>query len=333
MTGRLTRLLLLFPIYLRLRSDIRRQKSYLASVLNKDITGAKRSDDGTLDEQDFDKIKNYYGFGVPAIVGESFCTLRGKKMSEKERTACTYQGALTGLYDDFFDKTNLTDDQIKSMMNDPFAYQPDSSLEKLFIYFLRKVHEHISDKFLFNKAFNDVFNAQKDSLKQVDPGLSEEKITEITFRKGGFSLLFYRSAFDHPFVEGEKEAIFQLGALMQLGNDIFDVYKDHQQNIRTLLTINKDIDRVRKVFREQMDKSFKSIKKLPYHKRDKLAFLYKISLGISRCYVCLDQLEALQQKNQNIFDPEKHTGKELICDMEQWINMYRSAMYFVKYKI
>ena len=128
MTGRLTRFLLLFPIYLRLRSDIRRQERYLASVLNKDITEAKRSDDGTLDEQDFDKIKNYYGFGVPAIVGESFCTLRGKKMSEKERTACTYQGALTGLYDDFFDKTNLTDDQIKSMMNDPFAFQPDSSL-------------------------------------------------------------------------------------------------------------------------------------------------------------------------------------------------------------
>jgi hypothetical protein len=40
---------------------------------------AKQSNDGSLDESDFKKITHYYGLAVPAILGEAFCALHGRK--------------------------------------------------------------------------------------------------------------------------------------------------------------------------------------------------------------------------------------------------------------
>ena len=90
--------------YISLLNDEKRQRLYIRNQLFPEIEEAKKTNDGSLDDNDFKKIEQYYGFGVPAILGESFCTLRGSMMTPKERKASTYQGAMTGLFDDFFDK-------------------------------------------------------------------------------------------------------------------------------------------------------------------------------------------------------------------------------------
>jgi len=58
------------------------------------------------------KIHTYYGLSVPAFLGEYFCLLRGKMMSDSERYPLTYLGALTGFFDDFFDEKNTPNDHI-----------------------------------------------------------------------------------------------------------------------------------------------------------------------------------------------------------------------------
>lgn len=317
--------------YYSLYGDVRRQRRFVRDIMERDIENAQKSNDGTLDEEDFDKIRNYYGFGVPAIVGEGICTLRGIPMNARERLASTYQGALTGLYDDFFDKTHLGQDEIRQMMNTPTEFKSSSSLEKLFIHFMIKVHENLADKDLFNECFDQVFKAQIESKKQASEDLSRESIKEITFKKGGNSVLFYRSVFENQFQPGEEEALFHIGALMQLGNDIFDVYKDEKAQIHTLLTTCGTIEEVRQVFLEQMAHSILLIKDTAYDKLSIQNYLNKFVLGISRCFVCLDQLEGLEKKTGGRFSPAEYTREELICDMEKPWNMMRSLRYFTNY--
>ncbi|MEA3477437.1 MAG: hypothetical protein U9R60_04600, partial [Bacteroidota bacterium] len=156
----------LIPTFASMLCDFRKQRRFIRQVLENDIREAAISNDGTLDNKDFKKIRHYYGFGVPAIVGENFCTLRGIKMLPAERMASTYQGALTGLYDDFFDKSNLSREQIIKMMHEPESYRVKTSLEKLFINFLLKVHKNTPDLNLLNTAFDNVFEAQTGSLSQ-----------------------------------------------------------------------------------------------------------------------------------------------------------------------
>lgn len=317
--------------YLSLLRDVKRQRHFVKKILEADIAKASASNDGSLDEEDFNKIRGYYGFGVPAIVGEGFCTLRGQGMSREERLASTYQGALTGLYDDFFDKSGLNHKEIQKMMSGPDSHDPSSSLEQLFIYFLSGVHQNLHDKKLFNHYFNKVFEAQVQSKRQEKDDLSKDEILDITFTKGAFSLLFYRSVFNHAFREGEEEAFFTIGGLMQLGNDIFDVYKDSKAGIHTLPTTCAHIDDVRQVFVNQLDKCISMVEKLDYEKKDIKRYLSKLLLGISRVFVALEQLERLQKISGDRFKPNEYSRKELICDMEKAQNILRSMKYFVNY--
>jgi hypothetical protein len=326
-------LIRLIPTYRALYMDVHRQKDFIREVLLPDLMAAGNNNDGTLDEEDFRKIKEYYGLGVPAIVGEMFCTLRGTPMSRRERMASTYQGALTGLYDDFFDKTHLGTASIRQMMDDPHSFTPSSSLEKLFILFLIKVHNHLYNGESFREAFERVFAAQLESRNQAGDSLSTADIRRITFDKGGYSLLFYRSVFEHEPVEGEADALFHAGALMQLGNDIFDVWKDGPGQIKTLVTGCRNISEVREVFINQLHLTAVMIRKTAFRKENIDRLLHKLVMGISRCLVCLGQLEALQKKTDGEFRHPAYRRDEMLCDMQKPVNIIRSFRYYLGYKV
>lgn len=323
----------LIGTYSGLLRDVRTQRAYVRKVLEQDIALARQHNDGSLDEEDFSKIRKYYGFGVPAIVGEGFCTLRGIPMTAQERQTSTCQGALTGLYDDFFDKSHIAAGDIRNMMDDPLQYHAETSLEKLFVHFLSRVHSGLPDRGAFTSAFDRVYNAQQETILQLDPGLIREKILEITATKGGVSLLFYRSAFAHPLRQGEENALYLAGGLMQLGNDIFDVYKDHAQGIRTLVTSCRNIIEVRDEFNMQLKNTFAAMRRMDYPARNIKNHMHKFLLGMSRCWVCLDQLEKLEEKSGGRFSPGEYSRSELVCDMEKAGNILRSLRYYLSYPL
>ena len=93
------------------------QRSFLQKKIQPILSGVEKENDGSLDAADFKKINHYYGLAVPAILGEAFCVLHNKKMSADERIASTSQGAMTGLFDDFFDKQYLSDDMIEGILH------------------------------------------------------------------------------------------------------------------------------------------------------------------------------------------------------------------------
>ena len=189
-----------------LLNSVKKQHRFITAELGEILADAKQSNDGSLDASDFKKITHYYGLAVPAILGDSICALRGFKMTKKERLALTYQGAMTGLFDDFFDKFNMSDEQVKAFMEKPDELKGENSAEKLFLVFYKNALLNAHDPVLVSKYLRQVYQAQIESKKQVAPGLSENEILDITLKKGGVSVLFYRASMSHSFVEGEEEA-------------------------------------------------------------------------------------------------------------------------------
>jgi hypothetical protein len=330
MAGKFKSLVYFLPVYCSMLKDFRRQKQFLHRYVKPGLSGYYKDNDGSLDEHDFLKIMKYYGFGVPAIVGEGFCTLRGKPMTDKERIASTGQGVITGLYDDFFDKTGMATTKIREMMKHPFSVAPESSLESIFVDYLKKIHQNLHDLSVFNDAFEMVYKVQVKSQLQRNKDVDHASLYELTLDKGGYSLLFYRSVYANPLIEGEHEAIYQVGGLMQLANDLFDVYEDSRQGINTLVTKSRKIDDLRSCYLRQRMIAMAAIRRLAYPEANKRVYLRKLSLGLSRCQVCLDQLEKLEGKNGPGFHPLHYERKELVCDMEKWRNLLRSLIYYLK---
>lgn len=312
-------------------ADIYRQKKFIEKKIEPVLEISKKIKDGSLEENDLKKITNYYSLAVPAILGEAICALHGKRMSEDERLTSTCQGAMTGLGDDFFDKQRMTDEGLKEFVINPQLFEGNTASEKLFLHIYKTALSHAPDQLQMQEQLVEVYYAQLLSKKQSKPGLSYEEIKDISFRKGGESLLFYRTAFNTPYKKWEEKMLYSLGSVMQIGNDIFDVHKDCQNGIDTLLTTCTRIKELRLLFETHLRLGIQAAYRSGYPIQNIKRFLGIISLGVfSRCLVCLDQLEKLEKKTGNKFDLNKYKRSDLICDMDTVSNKWKSLRYHLK---
>ena len=331
--NRFGNLIYLPQLFMSLWSSMKKQKRFLKTTIILDIERSKLDNDSTLTEKDYSKMKGYYGFAVPALLGEGFCILRGRDMSEKERYGITYLGALTGLFDDFFDDHNLSKEHILEMINNPVEEIARNSNEKLFIKFCQVALENAKDAEKVKSTAYRVYDAQVMSHKQMEKDTSSEEIEKITMDKGGLSLLFYRSVFEDDISENEEEMILCLGGIGQLENDIFDIYKDYQNGVRILATLTNKINKLRISYTSLMEKTFKLVHQTNFASKNKRKFLRFISLIICRGFVCFDFLEKNELKTNNKFSLDHYEKKDLICDMGKLSNNIKLLNYYSKTSI
>ncbi len=312
-------------------SDINRQNKFIRKNIEPLLTAAGKEADGSLDDNDIKKITGYYGLAVPAVLGEAFCVLRGEPMTGKERLTATCQGAMTGLGDDFFDKQRLSEQGVKDFIENPALFTGKSASEKLFLHFYKTALANAPQPAHMQQQLFKVFHAQLLSKQQDVPGLSNEVIKDITIRKGAESLLYYRTAFEHPMRKGEEKMLYCLGGLMQLSNDIFDVYKDKQNGVSTLITTASKMEDLRSYYSALLQTGTEAAYRSGYNKKRVKRFLGILSIGIfSRCFVCLDQMARNQKRTNGVFEPGAYSRKDLVCDMDTAGNKFRSLRYHMK---
>lgn len=293
-------------------------EKYLTPVVEK----SKLNNDGTLDSEDFKKI-NTYALTIPAMLGEAFCELRGKPMSDRERMAVTFLGSITGLFDDLFDRKDLSPEYIRNLLDKPEQSNAANSNESLIMELYAAALAFSDKPELIKKYALHVYEAQLQSKKQNGPKLTPEEIKKITFDKGGVSIPLYRCAFDGDITNAEYELLYTLGAVGQLENDIFDVYKDCLQGIQTMVTTETDIANLQNEYHFMISSIFRQIEQTQYSAAHKRRFRYFVTLVVGRGLVGLAQLMRLSRKTGGTFLPEKYSRNELICDMEQPLNVLR----------
>jgi hypothetical protein len=323
--------ILKLPVVIGLLSqNVREQKKYIQKHLLPDLDYFQKNNDDSLKEADFKKITNYYALGVPAVLGYGFSLLRNSPLSTKERSCMTYLGGISGLLDDLFDEPEKEVLHLESFIVAPENLKPINNYESLLKHFYISGLKNSENKSALKEQADKVFNTEKESKLQNSKELSCEEIRELTFLKGGHSFLFYRLCLNNTLEEAEKKMIYQLGGLMQMGNDIFDVWEDVQQGIETLATKSYNITDLRKSFTKELDKAIEAVNNCRYPKKQLETFTRINLLGLSRIYVCLDQFEKLQIISNNIFEPSTYSRDQLICDMEKPENKKAAIKYYLR---
>lgn len=312
---------------LAILNDLKKQRLYLHHEVKPLTNSVMKENDGSLNDKDIHKIFNYYGLAVPAILGESFCILNGKTMSPTERLCSTSMGAMTGLFDDFFDKQFMADEEIRSSLTVNDTRSKDASNKKLFSRFYEQAIAASPSPELTKLRLMDVYEAQVKSRKQSSGNLNRQELIDLTLEKGATSLLFYYSCFQPNPEAVETTCIATLGGWMQLANDIFDVFKDRESSVHTLVTDCRNISDLRQLFLSQVRTAFHATQQLPLNRKGINGFINRISIGIfSRCLVCLDQLENNQRFTGNRFEVDNYSRKQLICDMDIPKNKIKSLI-------
>jgi len=280
---------------------------------------------GKFDQKTLEKVVKRYSI-QQHFINDSFSSLYGRtnNANEKERNLLYF--IMVSVYDDFFDDKTLTLEQIDTIFYHPDEYSAETFFEKVFIYTHTRLLNDVEDRAQYFKDFEGLHIAQKDSLEQFNPAVSDEALLSITTRKGGFCLLMCRHYLDTPYLKEADASWYALGGVIQLTNDLYDIYKDMQEGIITLAIRAKQYEVIYALYHKHAEALNESLRKLPVSNSRKTDLSIILNVIAAFGYVALDNLARLQANNSNnsilpVF--ETLARKELIIDMEKNTNRFK----------
>jgi len=278
--------------------------------------------DGKFDQKTLEKIVKRYSI-QQHFINDSFSSLYGRNNNANEKERNLLYFIMVSVYDDFFDDKTLSLDQIDSIFYHPEKYKAQTFFEKVFIYTHTRLLNEVADSAQYFKDYEGLHTAQKDSLEQFNPAVTDEALLSITTRKGGYCLLMCRHYLDTPYLPEADATWYALGGVIQLTNDFYDIYKDMQEGIITLPLRAKQHEPIYALYQKHAEALNESIRKLPVAKSRKSELSIILNVIAAFGYVALDNLKRLQADNASLPAFETLSRKELIIDMEKNSNRFK----------
>ncbi len=277
---------------------------------------------GKFDEATFKKVVKSHSVFL-AIVNDAFTLLHGRTTNADEQERSINYFICSSIFDNFFDEKLLAVDQIESITFQPKQFTPSSFDEKAFL----RAHLFLLDGMKDTKDYFVVlrkeFDAQSASMKQFDKAISNQEIQDITFEKGGNAVLMCRYYLDVQPTKEEEECWYQLGTMIQLSNDLFDIYKDLQHNNQTLAVRFTDAFAMEELYLKQVNAMKNNIETLPYPGKCKRTFSISMAATYALGLMGIDQLKRLQGNETQLPSLRSLPREALIIDMEKPVNIWR----------
>lgn len=276
------------------------------------------------------KIAVSYGIYNPMIC-DTFTKLHGRLTNNLEKNRYIHYFICSSLFDDFTDYRLISDQQLHDLSFQPEQYICKTFDEKVFQQSHLLLRNFVKDKVSYDRISYELYHAQMQSRKQQGNKLSDEEIRLITFCKGGNSVLLCRYYLELPSDKTEEECWYIIGTLIQLTNDLYDIYKDLKDNISTLPNRMTNIYSFEIFFIERIQEIKKSILALPYSYQIKKGF----SLSMAGIYafglIAIDNLKKIQGDNKQLPDLKTLPREMLVIDMEKISNLAKWFKFTYRY--
>ncbi len=307
--------------------EIRVQKQFNKTFLIPYLDELEKKYNGKFLPEQRNKILNYYGLFITSFLCSSYKKLYAEKLSNEERKRATLFGILTPVGDDLFDIDKLDNESIRQI-----TFYPETFTAATFAAHVAKeiqtyLLSSVPHKQEYIKASKDVLDIQVETIKQTNINISKEEMRRITYTKGAVSVIIYHQCLDEAADEQMQEVLFLIGSLYQLGNDIFDLYKDVRDNIYTLVNTCDDYAAFKTDFIERVKLQNRKIYALPYSTKDKEDFCIVMNTINARSLVAIEQFIKTQKHYGGKIDWWKLQRKDMIVDMEKPGNILKWLKY------
>ena len=269
----------------------------------------------------------FYGTTYLSVI---LCTLRGQPRSRREKRLFTNLAALAYFFDDLVDAFRGRDDTGLLWQDNPEVYGHAADERGIALHFLHHLYLELppGDLAQFKEFMHRVFNVET-AGRQMNNALQINDLANITAEKGGYSVLLFRRVLSHPLSSTEHAALYQFGYLIQLCDDIFDLWHDHQAGMCTLATVlaeQQQISELNELFESQVVTVRTTFYQLgrPLHGHLAWAVVYYL-VTITR--VCLRHYGDLEKKHGTL--PLRDRSL-LVVDMERSRFRWRAVQQFLR---
>ena len=274
---------------------------------------------GKFDASAIKKAARFQGV-QQVFINDAFVQLINRNTNTFERTSNKLYFILTGLYDDIIDQQILDEKSLNQLFEDPSLAKTDLFETKVLVdvhLSLLKRVQNIAD---YTSTLANIHQAQKDSLQQINSTINKDALLDITLRKGGYSLLMCRQYIDLPSSKELDICWYHLGGIIQITNDLFDIYKDLQEGIKTIPNSVKNVNEIQKVYEQLVNNFIISLQHLPFEKRKIDVLKIKLSPIPAFGYLAIHNLIKLQDQHKELPNLTTVPRKSLIIDMEKTAN-------------
>ncbi|MEI6407842.1 MAG: class 1 isoprenoid biosynthesis enzyme [Bacteroidota bacterium] len=292
----------------------------------------------TLNSKEKRRFQHYfYGTTYLSIV---FGALRGRTRSRREKNLFTNLAALAYFFDDLVDAYRDSDQTGILWQNNPELYGQTADPSGLALHFLQNIYNALPPQHAdeFKDYMHRVFNVETAGRQMVNWKPNIQELDQITADKGGFSVLMFRRVLENSLSEAEKNALYEFGHLVQLCDDIFDIWFDQRDGIHTLpleLLAQKKLPFLIQTFEQQVitTKSalYNSIAR-PLNAQQKLGLGHPgaawgvIHYLVTVTRVCLKHYKNLEKKHGTLSFENRTL---LVVDMERWNNRVRAGWLLI----
>ena len=304
-----------------------KQNAYNTTFIDQFIQSNNIDFPGGLNETVVKKIKQYYCLGVP-VTCEVYSLIHGRSMNAGEQSLATQMGIITPIIDDFTDDGILSPTVLNHLTQFPETFPYNSAETEIVAKTLTGFKKELSFPEGFFSELKETIDAQHWSIQQMNISTTEDELLKISLHKGGKSHVLFHYLLD---VEPSKELVgclYSMGGVLQICNDIFDVYKDYQSGIRTYANTCTDYIAFEKWYINACRDFCSKARTLNYPKKNTERYILFFAAILGRGVVALKQLQQVQSLYPNQALPiGKIERKALICDMENPANLLKTLRY------
>jgi len=307
--------------------EIRIQKKFNREFLIPYLDELEKKYNGKFQSEQRGKILDYYGLFITSFLCSSYKRLYGKVLTPGERKRATLFGILTPVGDDLFDIDKLDNETIRQITFAPETFNAATFSACVAKEIQTYLLNNVPHKKEYIEASKNVLDIQVETARQRNRDIAKDEMRRITYTKGAVSVIIYHQCLDEAADTQMQEVLFMIGSLYQVGNDIFDLYKDVRDNIYTLVNTCEDFEQFRKEFLERVKLQNEKIHALPYDQKDKEEFCIVMNTINARSVVAIEQFMAMEKKVGKKIDWWKWQRKDMIVDMEKTKNVLRWLHY------
>ena len=277
-----------------------------------------------IDPEVLKKIKKYYCLGIP-LTCAVYNQLYGLPLTRQEQINAVMAAIGTPLIDDFTDRKTLDNLAVSQLLLSPETYTPLTVEEATVKDIIISIKKNVPDPKAALQAFYQGVEAQQNTEKQLQPGLSQDELLQLSLEKGAWSHVIFHYLLNTVPTKQVVDVMLHMGGLLQMSNDIFDVYKDYKDGIFTFANTHTNFPQLEIYYTQECRQFCKNTRGLPFKHAQKERFIMFIAIIMGRGLVALRQYKNIQQKQGGgILQYDKLPRHQLITDMEKPINMWRT---------